>query len=399
MFAPGVSVCFRWTGSDGVDALSRMVDAIQNQDYPLSYINTTILVESTDRHLENLLQLAAKLNAAIVPYDRSDDHELVKERALDIMPSDPVMMLGLGSSLDRQFVSEGARMLSQQPSVHIEKHHLFVQSTIRKRHQSSCCAVIPTSIPSLMPRVALAAQSVLLQEMDGRPDVLVAYSFKNLDEDAVDVFRISMERKLPVLLHQHQHDVFPPALARNIGARRVVDRPVVFVDADMYLHPKTFEEALRLLNSEPCVVYVQPAMMHYVDETSDLFKDMTKEVFEERSKDVGTAPGTGAVVFVTQDVLAATHAYDERFIGYGFTDWDFTNRLPAAGFKLFSLTQETGIKAMHLPHPSRNETNPPSKTSEQIYSSELGRNPQRNPDTWGGIPVNNFEDCGSLEKL
>jgi len=402
-YAPGVSVVINWCPSDGLPALDKTVDLLLKQKYPSRYINTTILHRNEaigHKTLQGLLKIAAKVNAAIVFYEEQGDL-CPKERALRVAPSKPVFVLGSSDSIEDDTIYRGLQRLCKGgDSVSVDDHFVINQSFFSPENPSPCCAVIPTSIPALTPRVEIAARSVMCQEMgNSTPDVLVAYSFNSLRDDSVLIAKMCMRKQIPLLLHRHRHKIFPPALARNVGARRVVDRPVAFIDADIYLHPDTFRESILLLEGGPCVVYVEPAMMQYVDERSPIFQGMTKKEFEERSNRAGSAPGTGSVVFVTQDALAATHGYDERFIGYGFTDWDFTERLPAAGFRVVSLTKRTGIKGMHIPHGARHGTNPPSEMNRKIYSEEKGRNPKRNPTIWGGIPVDEYEVPSCATKM
>jgi len=111
----------------------------------------------------------------------------------------------------------------------------------------------------------------------------------------------------------------------------------------------------------------------------------------ERNMAAGpTAKGTGACLFVPPRVIALTNAYDETFIGYACTDWDFTDRLPPLGVQVYDLTKQTGIRAMHQPHPERKKTNPVNPRNRAYYKKMKGKQPKRNLDGWGLVPEKAF---------
>jgi hypothetical protein len=212
----------------------------------------------------------------------------------------------------------------------------------------------------------------------------------NEGDNPLPLAKLCMKHGASLLFHRHEHKVFPPALARNVGARRVIDRVVCFVDIDIVLHPNTYEMALGYMRRRDAVVYLRPAMMGE-GPRSAVFRNLTVEKYERHMKRGGGAPGTGGCVFVPQRILFATHGYDEQFVGYGATDWDFTSRVCPAGFALVDMSKKTGIRAMHQAHSQRSNTNPINQANRNRYARLKGKQTRRNPGGWGGIPAKRYE--------
>jgi len=394
--AHGMSVIAGWDGTEDLSALAAFVRSLGRQDCGRDEFNVVIAVSGDALEDDALYGVAAVSSEVGATLCFSGGYSPVRE-AKKYAPSNVTVTVPAARGLPTDFLSRGRKSLLYTGSEITFKDEVKFELKGEAVESSKFCFVIPTSIPSLAPRISNAVASVRAQHYEqSKLDVLIAYSFNEIcgEKELLPLLKLCRENGIALHFNKHDHRCFPPALARNVGARRACDRTVVFLDADMVLHPRTTQWAKILLAEKKCVVYVEPAMMAGVSPVDRVFKDFDVETFAKAAAKGASAPGTGAVVFVPQWVLKETHGYDERFVGYGFTDWDFTGRVRKVGAKVVNLTEETGIRAMHQPHGFREATNPQNPENEKYYNENGSGKPTVNPHSWGGIVVGEGERGG-----
>jgi hypothetical protein len=374
MFAPGISVVTFSNSNEPSSNLSKFFKKIEEQKYyPKEYINKSVICFYSDKNNVHLLaDVCRKYNALFYPVSCCKKN-IPKRKVLNFTPTEQVI-----------FSKESETLV-----------HAMLQSKeeILTDRLNKITAVIPTSsIKFLRPLknclAAIRAQSISQEDIN----IIVTYVHNDSKENLQTLVELCIEYEAAILFHNHNHRCFPPALARNVGARRVINAITAFIDADTVIHLHTFQKAVDYCDKNT-VMHVEPSMITRVRPTDACFSDLRLEVFERNMKKGSYAPGTGACIFVPPNVLEATHGYDERFIGYGATDWDFTERLKALNIKIINLSkQKEKIRAIHQPHKKRDDTNPPSSKNRQLFAQLKGRQPQRNPDSWGGIPVATYQE-------
>jgi glycosyltransferase involved in cell wall biosynthesis len=245
-------------------------------------------------------------------------------------------------------------------------------------------AVIPASFAGLAPHLDLCIRSIRMQDYPkNNIDVVVTFAHSGEDQPVMPIAYECWKRNGTLVFHRHDHGIFPPALARNVGVRRGLGTVIAFIDADMVLHPHTFKLAVPCLDGGKSIVHVSPAMIQ--GENPSFFSDLDAVRFTQRAMAAGSAPGTGACLFVTQAVIKKTNSYDENYVGYACTDWDFTSRMKPLGISIIELSDLFKIRAMHQPHGKRTGRNPPSDANRRYYAKMKGREPKRNPNGWGGF--------------
>jgi glycosyltransferase involved in cell wall biosynthesis len=249
--------------------------------------------------------------------------------------------------------------------------------------------LVPVSNPQYAGRLRNCLASVRAQSYGReRIDIVVAYVHDGSALDAASIAALCREFDATLVFYRHQHTAFPLSLARNVAARYCVGRDLVILDADIVLHPKLLETAAPFFGDEvPETVLRVDVMMMLGPPDAAIYADFDQVRFERSAKEGAVAPGTAGCVIVPWSVMEALHGYDERYVGYGFEDWDFTKRLPPAGVAVRNIsTLVPSIRVMHQPHPSKH-LNPHHDESERIYKESQGTDPKRNPKGWGGLPT------------
>jgi len=245
--------------------------------------------------------------------------------------------------------------------------------------------VVPVSSPAMENRLRMCLSSIRQQRYPQvRVDIIVTYLHKNPREIPVSIANVCRDMKATLLFQRYdRNSPYLPALARNMGVRRGVGNVILFLDVDIVMHPYTIAKSVAMLKGRK-IVLVGVAMVPREDEA--YFTDLPVKVFEKRMMNGLIAGGTGACLFVPWNVVRISNVYDEKFRGYGATDWDFTERLPYLNVDVVKFTEATGIRAMHRAHGSRRASNPPSAKNRQYFKQMLGKEPKRNKTGWGGLP-------------
>jgi len=121
-------------------------------------------------------------------------------------------------------------------------------------------AVIPASFAGLAPHLKLCMRSIRRQDYPkANVDIVVTFAHSDEEQDVMAIALECWERNGTLVFHRHDHGIFPPALARNVGVRRGLGSVIAFIDADMVLHPHTFKLAVPRLRGGKSIVHVSPA--------------------------------------------------------------------------------------------------------------------------------------------
>jgi len=208
---------------------------------------------------------------------------------------------------------------------------------------------------------------------------------------------LSMVLEHGVTLVTRTHDVgdWTPALTRNIPARWGRREMVTHVDIDAVLHPEYCEAAYEVLKAtqDKAVVTVKTKMTRYPLGAPE-YLITGVEAFEAmvRNASGNMAVGTGCGTMVKGELFEEMGGLDERFIGYGPTDWDFTARLKLLGARSIDLTETEGLMLAHQNHPRDIQDAPNDKTPCKVRNLAImkksfdAKETTRNGCGWGGLP-------------
>jgi hypothetical protein len=246
--------------------------------------------------------------------------------------------------------------------------------------------VVPVSSSLYAKRLTNCLKSIRAQSYPQRNiDIVVGYIHDGRDDDPTPIATACRENDATLVFHRHEHEYFPLSLARNVLARYCVGRDLVIVDADVVLHPELLEVAAKHIDARQKVLGFHVVMMPGAPD-APCYSHFEADRFEKASRQGGVAPGTAGCLVVPWAIMARLRGYDERYIGYGYEDWDFTDRLEVAGYERINISRiERRITAMHQPHPSQHGS-PAASKNQEIYARVKGRRPVRNLEGWGGLP-------------
>lgn len=137
-----------------------------------------------------------------------------------------------------------------------------------------------------------------------------------------------------------------PALARNLGAARATGDAIVFLDADVAVHPDAIERFADCLAAHPDVVAVfgsyddRPAHRSTVSQYRNLLHHF---VHQHGRREASTFwAGCGAI---RREVFAAAGGFDTRYVRASIEDIELGARLRAQGHRIWLRPE---IQATHL---------------------------------------------------
>jgi GT2 family glycosyltransferase len=156
-------------------------------------------------------------------------------------------------------------------------------------------------------------------------------------------------------------ETWSPGAARNAGvaARRDYDPrgdfdPIVFNDADSICPLEQIQEAVRLAEEAPGLVFAY-----------DLYVRKTKE---GRDGQTFMNSPSMACVAISRQCFEQVGGFDETYVGWGYEDLDFAQRCNA----LWPLRRVSG-PVYHLWHGERNADDSPSDSVPEQVAANLER--------------------------
>jgi len=193
----------------------------------------------------------------------------------------------------------------------------------------------------------------------------------------------------------HKLGEYPPSLSRNVGGRWGRREIMTFVDADAVIHPDALKKTMEVFDDSPdskVAVLIKTRMTPWPT-GSEVYKRALASgaSFQQTAQAGPLAGGTGCCTFVRQEDYERLGGLDERFLGYGATDIDFTERLTIDGFELVDLTAETGIVNMHQAHPRPHQDVDYKKVPSRVRTRKImdaslkAREVVRNAKGWAGL--------------
>lgn len=232
------------------------------------------------------------------------------------------------------------------------------------------------------------------QEFDGSWEVIVA------DNGSVDLTRAVVERvasSFPVpLFVVDASGVQGAAHARNRASAAAQGRVVAFCDADDVVFPGWLTAVASATSEHSAVVGLNHEMRVPLDVSSPVINP------EGVLRSTQGAVGYSGNLAVVSDIVRAVGGFDERFLGYGPEDTDFSLRLIDAGHELVGAP---GMR-IHYRLPSSSPRGLLRKRwSYAVYEVLLWTlHPRRFPDHaslrvllrhLGGLPIRTIKRLGS----
>lgn len=193
----------------------------------------------------------------------------------------------------------------------------------------------------------------------------------------------------------HKLGEYPPSLSRNVGGRWGRREVMTFVDADAVIHPDALKRTLEVFGDcgdQKVAALIKTRMTPFPTGDDTYKRALASSAAFEQTAQAGTlACGTGCCTFVRQEDYERLGGLDERFLGYGATDLDFTERLALDGFDVVDLTAETGIVNMHQWHPRPHQDVDYRKVQSRVRTRKImdaslkAREIVRNQKGWAGL--------------
>jgi len=258
------------------------------------------------------------------------------------------------------------------------------------------CVVIPLSHPA--PHYLSRLKGCLRSLKPGREELDVVIALvrpaKPIPEDELlprlygQLLLLAQEAQAAVVTYPWSGPKFPPALTRNVGARWCRRELVTFVDSDAIIHPDAVGATIETMGTGPDTQFVsiKTAMTEYPPGAAE-YRIKDARSFESAARVYSVAPGTGCFTVTSLATFQKLGGFDERFVAYGPTDWDFTARCRALGLIERDLTAELGLVNMHVPHArhAQNAMTPERREARRILEEDLAAGKiVRTDGSWGG---------------
>jgi predicted glycosyltransferase involved in capsule biosynthesis len=250
--------------------------------------------------------------------------------------------------------------------------------------------VVPFSSGEYLERLEHCLDSIRGQQRmrQERVEIVLVYLAKE-PEELEPAERLARKYKARLLYRLHEHDHFPLALARNIGAKHASGNLLLFVDADMVLDP---EVLCRTISHGPKrVVAVWTKYLRKNFPQSAVFSLDAKEFRKGIVRGSVVAGGYGGFLSVPRVPFIEVGGYDEAYdVGWGAEDNDLVDRLCELGLKtgllLVNLTQTQGILNAHQWHRRLDHSHEAGTIQNRTRYNEA-KTIERNPKGWGKLDM------------
>lgn len=162
-----------------------------------------------------------------------------------------------------------------------------------------------------------------------------------------------------------------PGQARNNGALIIAPSidPIVFNDADSICPLKQIDEALRLAEEAPGLVFAYDLYCRLSPKaTGKYLVDPPEDLFELPVEWTMPNSGSMACVAISRACFEEVGGFDETYVGWGYEDLDFAQRCN----KLWPNRRVTG-PVYHLWHGERNADDSPADSDPAQVAANLER--------------------------
>lgn len=245
--------------------------------------------------------------------------------------------------------------------------------------------VIPLSGTMYLPHLKNCLSSIAKQNFPKR-DIGITIScvmYEPVDVEALA--KLCMQYEATLVFTKPQHKSFSRGFALNIGARQGSRSLVAFIDADVYLHPKTLK--LAAAHCAGAVMAVIPVVRTNHGPGHELWtSDKLDQVgfWHQLTSKLPYAKGGYGNAVVRRDVLEKLHGHDERFYGWGGIDTDIYFRMLKSGC-VVDLDELSLPRALHQKHKAPVSKRDPEDTKRNRQLLQDSNTIVRNPERWGRV--------------
>ena len=245
--------------------------------------------------------------------------------------------------------------------------------------------VIPLSGTMYLPHLRNCLASISRQTF---PQEDIGITISCVMYESVDVeplANLCMEHEAALIFTKRRHKSFSRGFALNVGARYGSRSLVAFVDADVYLHPRTLQVAAG--QCATAVMAVIPVVRtdngpkHPVWTTGNLNRD---DFWRKFIADLPYAKGGYGNAVVRRPVFEQMHGHDERFFGWGGIDTDIYFRMLKSG-RVVDLDEVGLLRALHQKHKPPVSKRDPENTKRNRRLLDQSKDIVRNPNRWGRV--------------
>lgn len=245
--------------------------------------------------------------------------------------------------------------------------------------------VIPLSGTMYLPHMENCLASISKQNFHGG-DIGITVSCVMYEQiDIVALTEVCMKYEATLVFTKPRHKSFSRGFALNVGARQGSRKLIAFIDADVYLHPKTFKlAAAQCMHAVMAVIPVVRTKNEPDHEVWTSGKLDQVGFWQEFTKKLKYAKGGYGNAVVRRDVFEKIHGHDERFYGWGGIDTDIYFRMLKSG-RVVDLDDVSLPRALHQKHDPPISKKDPEDTKRNRQLLSDSRDIRRNPDRWGRV--------------
>jgi predicted glycosyltransferase involved in capsule biosynthesis len=241
--------------------------------------------------------------------------------------------------------------------------------------------VIPTSSDEQAPYLENCLYSVAHQ-MGYTSSTEVIVVCLNNGTQAKNINACCARHGARVIYHKNPHESFSGALTRNVGARHARYKHLLFLDADVVIPISTFTLGTTALGTSDAAVMLVRRMKQPPHDA--MYRELDPEKYRRNCYggrlDIH---GYSAVFFISSELFAMMHGFDEKFVGWGAEDTDMIHRLRNDKRRTAILTMQDEMAAMHQWHPPRAWYKQEAQEENRQKLCQGGPF-IRNPQGWGG---------------
>lgn len=195
------------------------------------------------------------------------------------------------------------------------------------------------------------------------------------------------DENVKAVFRESPHLVWAPSLSRNIGFRLAPAPYMASLDADAVLGPRFLEFAMKQFETGKGVRSATFMCEEYPFWGGFKTRDQVVKALDRSGMTVGTGPG--CFIGAPKKTVWRVRGWDEEFIGYGPTDWDYVKRLRQTGLAVVDLARKYGQQGaiLHQNHERDEDTRLRVyiERNRALYAETCAKKkgPARNPHGWG----------------
>ena len=249
--------------------------------------------------------------------------------------------------------------------------------------------VIPLSGSMYLPYLRNCLASISKQDFPKKDiGIIVSCIMHDEKQDYKEMAKLCATYEATLVFTKSRQNYFSRGYALNIGVRSGAREMLAFVDADIYLHPKTLTMTVtKCAECEKNVMAIIPVTRTQYKPKNVIWTSGILEKDYYWRLLVNTLPyargGFGNAV-VRRDVFERIHGHDERFVGWGAEDSDIYHRMKKCG-KVIDMNNTKLLRALHQKHGPPPSKNDPEKIKRNRRLLKKSKMITRNINRWGGV--------------